>query len=289
MQRAKSGSPPPWAHKFGPNAVFRPALGLGGPVASPSNRSTPEPQLAPQKPPLHMPSPDRAAKWQRATPEPIKAQNEPSRKASDAQARQQTPEQVLNNQRTTPEPARGLKRRHTPEPDVQGQQQGAQQAAKQPRLTPERGRGHSLQSTPEPDMPARTQKPTAQLAAGKQRTPEPAAQRSARSTPEQDAQALRRTLQQPGRPKSALPRHLQPGQLPPRPPSGSSREATPDAAFGSSSSGLSTPKASRDNTPQPGLGLTSLHGPTPLSRPSSTANLPGMLLRADPAYITADE
>ena len=124
-------------------------------------------------------------------------------------------------------------------------------------------------------MPAPRQKPTAQLTAGKQRTPEPAAQRSARSTPEQDAQALRRALQQPDRPKSALPRHLQPGQLPPRPPSGSSREATPDAAFGSSSSGLSTPKASRDNTPQPGLGLTSLHGPTTLSRPSSTANLPG--------------
>ena len=250
MQRAKSGSPPPWAHKFGPNAVFRPALGLGGLAASPGNRSTPEPQLAPHKPPLHMPSPDGAA----------------------------------NRQRATPEPARGLKRRHTPELDVQGQQQtGQQQPAKQPRLTPERGKGPSMRSTPEPDMPAPTQKPAAQLAAGKQRTPEPAAQRSARSTPEQDAQAPRRALGQPGRPKSALPRHLQPGQLPPRPPSGSSREATPDAGFGSSSSGLSTPKASRDNTPQPGLGL---HGPTTLSRPSSTAHLPGRLSYAEAAFNT---
>ena len=289
MQRAKSGSPPPWAHKFGPNAVFRPALGLGGPSAYPGNRSTPEPQLAPHKPPLHMPSPDRAAVRQRATPEPVRAPSEPSRKDSDAQARQQGPEQVLNKQRATPEPARGLKRRHTPESDMQGQQHKGQQPAKHPRLTPERGQGRSLQSTPEPDMPAPTQKPTAQLTAGKQRTPEPAAQRSARSTPEQDAQALRRALQQPGRPKSALPRHLQPGQLPPRPPSGSSREATPDAGFGSSSSGLSTPRASRDSTPQPGLGLTPLHGPTTLSRPSSTVNLPGMLLIADAACSTAAE
>ena len=110
MQRAKSGSPPPWAHKFGPNAVFRPALGLGGPSAYPGNRSTPEPQLAPHKPPLHMPSPDRAAVRQRATPEPVRAPSEPSRKDSDAQARQQGPEQVLNKQRATPEPARGLKK-----------------------------------------------------------------------------------------------------------------------------------------------------------------------------------
>ncbi|CAK0764609.1 hypothetical protein CVIRNUC_003175 [Coccomyxa viridis] len=283
MQRAKSGSPPPWAHKFGPNAVFRPALGLGGPSAYPGNRSTPEPQLAPHKPPLHMPSPDRAAVRQRATPEPVRAPSEPSRKDSDAQARQQGPEQVLNKQRATSEPARGLKKRHTPESDMQGQQHAGQQPAKHPRLTPERVQGRSVQSTPEPDMPAPTQKPTAQLTAGKQRTPEPAAQRSARSTPEQDAQALRRALQQPGRPKSALPRHLQPGQLPPRPPLGSSREATPDAGFGSSSSGLSTPEASRDNTPQPGLGLTSLHGPTTLSRPSSTANLPGSAAQPGPA------
>ena len=284
MQRAKSGSPPPWAHKFGPNAVFRPALGLGGPAASPGNRSTPEPQLAPHKPPLHMPSLDGAANRQRATPEPVRAQSIPTTKDSAAQARQQRPEQALNKQRATPEPARGLKRRHTPELDVQGQQQtGQQQPAKQPRLTPEHGKGPSMRSTPEPDMPAPTSKPAAQLAAGKQRTPEPAAQRSARSTPEQDVQALRRALGQPGRPKSALPRHLQPAQVPPRPPSGSSREATPDAGFGSSSSGLSTPKASRDNTPQPGLGL---HGPTTLSRPSSTAHLPGRLSCAEAAFNT---
>ena len=235
--------------------MFRPARGLADPAAFPGNRSTPEPQLVPPKSPLHTPC------------------------ASDAAA---------NRQRATSEPGRGLKRRHTPEAGAPGQSQRAQQPAKQPRLSPEHVKGRSMQSTPEPDMPPPTQKVTAQQAAERQRTPpRPTAQRSARSTPEQDAQALRRPLQQPGRPKSALPCHLQPGQLAARPPAGSSREATPEAGFGSSSSGLSTPKASRDKTPQQGLGLPSLHGPTSLSRPGSTANLPGGLLYAALAFGTA--
>ena len=242
MQHAKSGSPPPWAHKYRPKAVFRPALGLPDPATSSGTRHTPEPQLTPQKPPLHMPS------------------------ASDPAASRRC---------ATPEPARSLKRRHTPEPDAQEQRQEAPQPAKQPRTTPDPVKGRSMQSTPEPDMLAPAQKPTAQQAAGKQRTPPASrAQRIARSTPELDAQALRRTLGQPGRPKSALPRHLQPAQPPPRPPSGSSREATPDSVFGSSSSGLSTPKASRDKHPAAGSGpdvSAWTHQPEPAQQHSQVA------------------
>lgn len=238
-KRVGSGSPPPWAHLAGPNAVFRPAVGSREPTPPAASVPTPKPSAAPAR---HSTAPAKAPAGQPREPPPSTV----SQGSDSAQAAVREPSKQNG--------ALGCSRGGTPEPRLQSQPP-PKHAADQPRTAQPR----------------------------QQRLPQHASDRSHAGTPEPPGQAPKQPAGQP------VPPHTHTGKPPLRPASGSSRDPTPDEARPSSkggtpdsvdlssSSGPSSLKSSRDNTPQPGTGSQPLSRPNPLGRPGSAPTLPGRL------------
>ena len=240
-QRAKSGSPPPWAHLVGQNAVFRPALG---------NREHTPP--VPSGPPSR-PSAAPASKATASDKDPS-GQHEKATPSNVSQVRKSSPELT---QATLQKPGKGngasaASRKGTPEPRIQSQQapkhaaDSSRKAQPRQQQIPQHLNVRSQTGTPEP--PSQAPK---QLAG--QSVPPP-----------------KQSGKPPLRPSPGSSRDPTPDIAGP-----ASRGGTPDSVNVSSSSGRSNPNTSRDATPQPGTSGQPLSRPSPLSRPGSTPPLPG--------------
>ena len=240
-QRARSGSPPPWAHLAGPNAVFRPALGNREPTLPAASVPPPKPSAAPAS---HSTAPAEAPAGQHRKAPPSTGSTVRHQPPESAQAAMLEPSQRKGYV--------GLSRGGTPEPHLQHQQA--------PKHAADKSRGAQPRQ---------------------QRLPQHMSDRSRTGTPEPPNQAPKQLTGQP------VPPHMHTGKPPLRPTPGSSRDPTPDEARPasrggtpdsvnlSSSSGPSSLKTSRDNTPQPGTGGQPLSRASPLGRPGSAPTLPG--------------
>jgi len=310
-ERARSGSPPPWAHKVGSNAIFRPALGNRDPAPPPASSPLPRPSPAPgsQAAAAAEPAVENSRKAPQSSVSPGQgSQGTAAARTAAGQPKQAPPSSVSATRSSTPDVAQASKQvpsrapsayvgnRSTPEPRPEPQhasalaQNGARHSGPKQRATPEHVRDHSLSGTPEPrsdpqQRPNLAQKSAKTSMLKQQSTP----QHSPSGTPDPAEHAEKRQMRQAGQLRSSAPHHRKP---PLRPGPGSSRDATPDEAKPpsrdatpdtvnvSSSSGLSSPKTFRESTPQQGAGGQPLNRPSPLGRPSSAPTFPGTLAHA---------
>ncbi len=310
-ERARSGSPPPWAHKVGSNAIFRPALGSRDPTPPPASRPSLRPSPAPgsQAAAAAKPAVQQSGKAPQSSESPGPgSQGAAAARIAAGQQNQAPPSSVSATRCSTPDVAQAPKQvpsrapgayvanRSTPEPRPEPRhasalaQNGAKHSRPKQQATSEHVRDHSLSGTPEPRSDPQQRPNLAQRSAKtsmlkQQSTP----QHSPSGTPDPAEHAEKRQIGQAGQLTSSAPHHRKP---PLRPGAGSSRDATPDEAKPpsrdatpdtvnvSSSSGLSSPKTFRESTPQQGAGGQPLNRPSPLGRPSSAPTLPGTLAHA---------
>lgn len=298
-ERARSGSPPPWANKVGRNAVFRPAIG-----SRDTARATPPPSSIPS--PAH-----ETASASHSVPASQDPAQETHRKPSvglNTSAGKSLPKATHPAQQLPGKaPSASVSMRASPEPQTHRKpsprldscaRKSLPAVARSAQQVPNRAHSASLGARASPEHHSAPQQPPNRAPASslsaprkqQQAVPERMRARSLSNTPEPPAQAPGHgpgQAGQAGQPKSHLPRHIQAGKPPLRPGSGSSREAmpaarepTPDTVQVSSSSGLSAPQTSRDKTPQPSASGLSLHGPTRLGGPGSASDKQGVLYRA---------
>ena len=240
-QRAKSGSPPPWAHLVGQNAVFRPALGNREPTPPAASVPTPKPSAAPAN---HSTASAKALPGQHGKAAPSSVSQVQKNAPELAQAALQKPSKVKGAQASS--------RKGTPEPRLQSQQ------------APQHAADSSRKAQPM-----------------QQQIPQHLSVRSQTGTPEPPSQAPKQVTGQPvPPPKQSGKPPLRPSPGSSRDPTPdiagpAFRGGTPDSVNVSSSSGPSNPNTSRDATPQPGTAGQPLSRPSPLSRPGSAPTLPG--------------
>ena len=243
-QRAKSGSPPPWAHRVGQNAVFRPALGNREPTPPAASVATPKPSAAPA------------------------SRSTASAKAPSGQQAKATPSDVSQVKSTLPDSAKAAIQKPS---KGKGASAPSRKGTPEPRLQSQQAPKHAADSSRKA-QPRQQQIPQHLSVRSQTGTPEPPSQ-TPRLVPGQPVAPPRQSGKPPLRPSPGSSRDPTPdiaGQA--------SRGGTPDSVNVSSSSGPSNPNTSRDATPQPGTGGYPLSRPSPLGRPGSAPTLPGRAL-----------